>query len=161
MTTRTVVYDSGMLLALLRGKSAALILHQVLRAAAHRPVIIGPVLAQCWRPDPKTVHAFSQYLKDCTVPQTRGAAPPVHGAVSAASGCVPCSRAFSLDSYKRAGVMLSKATLPAKKRPDAIDALVVVTAALHGPAQILTSDPDDILAYAATLDHADIAVEKI
>jgi hypothetical protein len=160
MTARTVVYDSGMVLALLRGKPSALVLHQALRAAVHRPVIIGPVVAQCWRPDPKTVHAFSQYLKDCTVPQTRGTAPPIRGAV-VATGCVSCARAFSLDSYKRAGAMLSKAAIPAKKRPDAIDALVVVTAALHGPAQILTSDPDDISAYAATLDHADIAVERI
>jgi hypothetical protein len=57
--------------------------------------------------------------------------------------------------------MLSKAVIPAKKRPDAIDALVVITAALHGPAQIRTSDPDDISAYTATLDHADIAVERM
>jgi hypothetical protein len=27
--------------------------------------------------------------------------------------------------------------------------------------QILTSDPDDITAYAATLDHADIVIEQI
>jgi hypothetical protein len=147
MTARTVVYDSGMLLALLSGKSSALVLHQALRAAVHRPVIIGPVVAQCWRLDPKPVQAFSQYLKDRTVPQTRGTAPPIRGA-AAATGCVSCARAFSLDSYKRAGVMLSKAAIPAKKRPDTIDALVVVIAALHGPAQILTSDPDDISAYA-------------
>jgi hypothetical protein len=57
--------------------------------------------------------------------------------------------------------MLSKAVIPAKKRPDAIDALVVITAALHGQAQIRTSDPDDISAYTATLDHADIAVERM
>jgi hypothetical protein len=159
VTARTVVYDSGMLVALLRGKPVALVLHQALRTAPHRPVTIGPVIAQCWRPDPKTVHAFSRYLKDCTVPQARGAA--LRGSESAATGCVACARTFSLDSYKRAGAMLGKATLPAKKRPDAVDALVVVAAALHGPAQILTSDPDDLLAYAATLDHADIVVERI
>ncbi len=161
MTTRTVVYDSGMLVALLRGKPSALVLHHALRAAAHRPVVIGPILAQCWRPDPKTVHAFGQYLKDCTVPQARGTAPPVRGSAGTTAGCVACARTFSLDSYKRAGAMLGKATLPAKKRPDAVDALVVVTATLHGPAQILTSDPDDILAYAGTLNHADIAIERI
>jgi hypothetical protein len=158
---RTVVYDSGMLVALLRGKPAALVVHQALRTAPHRPVTIGPVITQCWRPDPKTVHAFSRYLKDCTVPQARGAAPPLRGSEGVTTGCVACARTFSLDSYKRAGAMLGKATLPAKKRPDAVDALVVVAAALHGPAQILTSDPDDMLAYAATLDHADIAVERI
>lgn len=161
MTARTVVYDSGMLVALLRGKPAAVVLHNALRAAAHRPVVIGPVLAQCWRPDPKTVHAFSQYLKDCTVPQARDSATPVQAAGAIGGGCVACARTASLDTYKRAGAMLGKALLPPKKRPDAVDALVVVTAALHGPAQILTSDPEDIRAYTATLDHADIITEAI
>lgn len=161
MTARTVVYDSGMLVALLRGKPAAVVLHRALRAAAHRPIVIGPVLAQCWRPDPKTVHAFSQYLKDCTVPQARDSTTPVRAADAIAGGCVACARTASLDTYKRAGTMLGKALLPPKKRPDAVDALVVVTAALHGPAQILTSDPEDIRAYTATLDHADIITEAI
>ena len=59
MIARTVVYDAGMLVALLRGKPTAQLLHHGLRAAPHRPIIIGPVLAQAWRPDPKTVHAFA------------------------------------------------------------------------------------------------------
>jgi len=161
VTARTVVYDAGMLVALLRGKPAALAVHHALRAAPHRPVIIGPVLAQTWRPDPKTVHAFSRYLDDCTVPQARGAAAPVGGVASSAYGCVACARTFTLDSYKRAGAMLAAAVLPAKSRPDAIDALVVIAAALHGPAQILTSDSGDLAAYAATLDRADITIEQI
>jgi hypothetical protein len=161
MTARTVVYDSGMLVALLRRKPAAVVLHHALRAAAHRPIVIGPVLAQCWRPDPKTVHAFSQYLKDCTIPQARDSATPIRGADATGGGCVACARTASLDAYKRAGTMLGMAPLPAKKRPDAVDALVVITAALHGPAQILTSDPEDIRAYTATLDHADIITETI
>ena len=129
MTTRTVVYDSGMLVALLRGKPAAVVLHHALRAAAHRPIVIGPVLAQSWRPDPKTVHAFSQYLKDCTVPQARDSATPIRATDAIGGGCVACARTASLDTYKRAGAMLGKALLPPKKRPDAVDALVVVTAA--------------------------------
>jgi hypothetical protein len=161
MKARTVVYDTGMLLALLAGKPAALVLHHSLRAAPHRPIIIGPVLAQSWRPDPKTVYAFSQYLKDCTVPQARGTAPPIRGASVVSAGCVACATASTLDSYKRAGAMLGKAVLPGRKQPDAVDALVVMTAALHAPAQILTSDPGDITAYAATLDNADITVERI
>jgi hypothetical protein len=161
MIARTVVYDAGMLVALLRGKPAALLLHQGLRAAPHRPVIIGPVLAQAWRPDPKTVHSFSQFLRDCTVPQTRDSTPPIRGTVSLPVGCVACARTFTLDSYKRVGAMLAEARLSTKKRPDVIDALVVIAAALHGPAQILTSDPDDITAYAATLNHADIIVEHV
>jgi len=158
---RTVVYDTGMILALLGGRPAALILHHSLRAAPHRPIIIGPVLAQSWRPDPNTVQAFSQYLKDCTVPQTRGSAPPVRGSAGASAGCVACAKAFTLESYKRAGAMLGKAVLPGKKQPDAVDALVVIAAALHAPAQVITSDPGDIAAYAATLDRADITVEHI
>ncbi len=57
--------------------------------------------------------------------------------------------------------MLGKAVLPGKKQPDVVDALVVMVAALHAPAQILTSDTGDVAAYAATLDHADITVERI
>lgn len=159
MSSRTVVYDTGMLLALLGGRPAALVLHHALRAAPHRPIIIGPVLVQSWRPDPKTVYAFSQYLKDCTVPQARGTTSAIRSATAA--GCVACAKTFTLESYKRAGAMLGKAVLPARKQPDAVDALVVVAAALHAPAQVLTSDPSDIAAYAATLDHADITVERI
>jgi hypothetical protein len=80
---------------------------------------------------------------------------------SVPAGCVACARTFTLDSYKRAGVMLAEAKLPATKRPDVIDALVVIAAALHDPAQILTSNPGDITAYAATLDHADIVIEQV
>jgi hypothetical protein len=145
----------------LGGKPMALVLHHSLRAARHRPVVIGPVLAQSWRPDPKTVYAFSQYLKDCTVPQARGTAQPIRGGSVASAGCVACAKTFTLDSYKRARAMLGKAVLPGKEQPDAVDALVVMTAALHAPAQILTSDPGDIAAYSATLDHADITVERI
>jgi hypothetical protein len=161
VSPRTVIYDTGMLLALLASRPAALVLHQALRAAPHRPVIIGPILAQSWRPDPKTVYAFSQYLRDCTVPQARGTASAVRSATAAHGVCVACAKTFTLESYKRAGAMLGKAALPGKKQPDVVDALVVVAAALHAPAQVLTSDPGDIAAYAATLDHADITVERI
>jgi hypothetical protein len=161
VNARTVVYDTGMLLALLGGKPAALVLHHALRSAPHRPVIIGPVLAQSWRPDPKTVYAFSQYLKDCTIPQARGTAPPVRGTSIASAACVACARTFTLDSYFRVGAMLGRAVLPGRKQPDAVDALVVMAAALHAPAQIITSDPGDVTAYAATLDHVDITVERI
>jgi hypothetical protein len=57
--------------------------------------------------------------------------------------------------------MLGKTALPSRTQPDAIDAMVVVAAAWHAPAEVLTSDPGDIAAYAATLDRADITVERI
>lgn len=58
-----------------------------------------------------------------------------------------CARIFTLDAYRRAGVMLVDARFLPKQRPAVIDALVVIAVALHGPAQILSSDPDDIAAY--------------
>jgi hypothetical protein len=149
-----------MLLAMLRADTVALTLHHGLRSAPHRPIIIGPVLAQAWRPDPKAVHAFSGWLKDCTVPQARGAAPAMRNDLPA-SACVACAKTSTLDTYKRAGAMLGTAALPARKRPDIVDALVVITAALHVPAQILTSDSGDLAAYAATLEHPDITIERI
>jgi hypothetical protein len=139
----------------------ALTLHHGLRSAPHRPIIIGPVLAQAWRPNPKTVHAFTGYLQDCTVPQARGATPAMRGGPASSADCVACAKTSTLESWKRTGAMLAKATVPAGKRPDAVDALVVVTAALHVPAQILTSDSRDLAAYAATLENADIMIERI
>lgn len=160
MTPRTVVYDSGMLIALLRKAPAATLLHHALRAAVHRPVVVGPVIARCWRPDPATMHTFSQVLKDCTVPLARGAPAPMRRSGNGTT-CIACARTISLGSYKRAGIMLGKASLPPRKRPDAVDALVAVAAVLHVPAQILTSDPDGLRSYVATLDRADVVVEKV
>jgi hypothetical protein len=140
---------------------AARLVHRIFREAPHRPILIGPVLAQIWRPDPKSAYAVSQYLRDCIVPLARDSASPVRGTASTPIGCVACAKSLALESYKRAGAMLTQARLPQKKRPDVVDALVVVAAALHGPAQIFTSDPDDISAYAATLEHADIVIEHV
>lgn len=56
MTTRTVVYDSGMLVALLRGKPAAVVLHHALRAPAPRMLLIASTARSSqhvgggWRP---------------------------------------------------------------------------------------------------------------
>jgi hypothetical protein len=147
-----------MLVALLRGKPAAVVLHHALRAAAHRPIVISPVLAQSWRPDPKTVHAFSQYLKDYTVPQERDSATPIRLPMPSEAAAWRTHGQPAWIHASGRGPMLAKALLPPKKRPDA---LVVVTAALHVPAQILTSDPEDIRAYTGTLDHADIITETI
>jgi hypothetical protein len=161
MTGRTAVYDTGMVLALLRQKAAATLLHHSLRAAPHRPIVLGPIVAQSWRPEPGVVHALSAHLRDCTVPHARDCEPPFRGHQGASAVCVACMRMSTLDCYKRAGMMLARAELPRKKRPDAVDALVVIAAALHAPSQILTSDPDDINAYLGTLDEVDVAVERI
>jgi hypothetical protein len=85
----------------------------------------------------------------------------VHGRSAGSADCVACAKTTTLDTYKRAGAMLARAVPPGKKRPDAVDALVVVSAALHVPSQILTSDPADLADCTATLDHADIMIVRI
>ena len=159
VTTGTVVYDSGMLVALLRGKPAAVVLDHALRAAAHRPIVIGPVLAQLAAATlRRSTHPARP--EGLHVPQTGDSVTPIRFTDAIGSRCVACARTASLDTYKRAVCMLGKALLPPKKRPDAVDALVVVTAALHVPAQILTSDPQH-LCLPGTLVYADIITETI
>ncbi|MDQ0795042.1 hypothetical protein [Streptomyces sp. B1I3] len=48
-----------------------------------------------------------------------------------------------------------------KKRPDAVDALVALTAARHGSAVVFTSDPADLDAYLKALDAKDVHLVRI
>ncbi|MDE3725140.1 hypothetical protein PWG71_27485 [Nocardiopsis sp. N85] len=64
MSTRTPVYDTGMLIALAARKAKAVQMHRGLTRSPHRPVVPGPVLAQVWRPDPATVHVMGAILKE-------------------------------------------------------------------------------------------------
>lgn len=127
MTPPQVVYDSGALIAVERGSADMRYLHTHWRAAGVRPVIPGPVLAQVWRGGPRQ-YRLAEFMKQCRV-----------------------FLDFKEEDYQRAGWMLGQADLPPKKRPDAVDALVVVTAVLHRTDVIVTSDPEDITAYGAAL----------
>jgi hypothetical protein len=69
---------------------------------------------------------------EMSVPRDDEVLVKVQAADAIAGGCVACARTASLDTYKRARAMLGKALLPPKMHPDAVDARVVVTAALHG-----------------------------
>lgn len=100
-----------------------------------RPLVPGPVLAQAWR---ENAPVLARYLRDCRVVTE-----------------------YSELDYKRAGVMIGLATLPRKKRPDVVDALVALTAAKHEPAAVLTSDPTDIAAYLDTLPKARAVVVPV
>jgi predicted nucleic acid-binding protein len=132
--TGVVVYDSGMLIALVGRKSLAQHQHrQIIRHT--RPIVPGPVLGQVWRDGPSTRYILGRYLRECSVHTD-----------------------YTEHDYKRIGVILGDALLPAKKRPDVVDALVVLTAVKHGRTSILTSDPDDIGAYLDTLPKADVRV---
>ncbi|MYW01967.1 hypothetical protein GT354_27560 [Streptomyces sp. SID3343] len=124
---------------------------KILKSGGHRPIITGAVLAHVWRTDPKTVWTLSELLKDCTVFRAADSQPAAPEAVGL---CLPCNAGFTMADFRKAGDMCGTAILPPKKRPDVVDALVVMTALKHGYAIILTSDPQDIAAYRDTL-HAE------
>ncbi|MCC3767072.1 hypothetical protein [Streptomyces sp. UNOC14_S4] len=161
MTVRVPVYDTGMLIGLADRKAKLLRLHAGLREAPHRPVVLGPVLAQVWRPHPATVHAVAGVLKDCTVPQARSSPPAIRPVKAGQTTCIVCATAPDLTEWQRIGTALGTARLPAKKRPDAVDALVALAAARHGSAVIFTSDPDDLAGYVAALGAQDVHVVQV
>lgn len=141
-----LVYDTGALIALERNETEAHRFHDRLtsRLGVHPPVVLVPVLAQAWRPQPGHWTPLSKVLPTCTV----------FAADQGAPGCGVCQSGHTADDAKRAGVCAARAALPAKKRPDAVDALVTVIAARHEQAVILTSDPDDLCAYRDALGLA-------
>ncbi|MDH6118575.1 hypothetical protein ABH930_003520 [Kitasatospora sp. GAS204A] len=161
MTTRVPVYDTGMLIALADRKAKAVRLHTALKDTPHRAVLLGPVLAQVWRPDPATVHALAGVMKDCTVPQARSSAPAMRPTSAGQTVCIRCATGPDLTEWQRIGSALGTAALPPKKRPDAVDALVALTAAQHGSAVVFTSDPTDLTACLNALDAQDVHVVQV
>jgi hypothetical protein len=155
---RVVYYDAGMVIALLAKDPGARAVHEALKASPHRPVITGPVLAQVWRDGPAVVHALASIVGDCTILQAKDDIGPLRGLDRGVIGCLPCHRVYRRADFQRAGRILGKAHLPPKKKPDAVDALILVAAAWHGPSLVLTSDPEDLLAYRAALDTHQIEI---
>ncbi|MFE1952351.1 hypothetical protein ACFW9D_18040 [Streptomyces sp. NPDC059524] len=161
MSPRVPVYDTGMLIALADRKAKAVALHEGLRGAPHRALVLGPVLAQVWRPRPALVHAMSGLLKDCVVPQARSSEPPMRETRAGRPECLPCTAGPDLADWRRVGTALGAAPLPPKKRPDAVDAWVCLAAMRHGSAVIFTSDPEDIHACLETLSPRDVHVVAV
>lgn len=155
---RVVYYDTGMLIALLDHNAQARTAHEMLKASPHRPVITGPVLAQVWRDGPAIVHALAGIVADCTILQAKDDIGPIRGLERGIIGCLACHRVYRRADFQRAGRMLGKAQLPGKKKPDAVDALIMVAAAWHSPSLIVTSDPGDLLAYRTVLDTPQIEI---
>ncbi|WP_232838586.1 hypothetical protein [Streptomyces geranii] len=155
------MYDTGMLIALADRKAKAVALHGGLRAAPHRALLLGPVLAQVWRPRPAVVHALAGVLRDCTVPGARTSEPSMRATRVGQPECMACAGGPDLTDWRRVGVALGEARLPAKKKPDAVDAWVALSAVKHGSAVIFTSDPEDIEAYLAVLNPRDVHVERV
>ncbi|MDQ1026355.1 hypothetical protein QF035_003937 [Streptomyces umbrinus] len=146
------VYDTGALIALERKDPEAQRFHSRLaaREGFHPPIVLIPVLAQVWRPQPGHWTPLSKALAECVV----------FSAQRDLGTCGLCQAGHAVDDGKRAGVVAARAVLPAKKAPDAVDALVTVVAARHERAVILTSDPDDLCAYRDALGAAgqDVAI---
>ncbi|MFF3492527.1 hypothetical protein ACFYWS_14365 [Streptomyces sp. NPDC002795] len=161
MSARVPVYDSGMLIALADRKAKAVALHEGVRSAPHRALVLGPVLAQVWRPRPALVHSLSGVLKGCTIPQARTSEPAMRETKVGRPECLACAAGPDLADWRRVGTALGQAALPVKKRPDAVDAWVALAAARHGSAVIFTSDPDDIRAYLAVLAPPDVHVVAV
>lgn len=143
-----LVYDTGMLIALVNQDRRARALHAgFVRAGGHVPIIPGPALAQAWRTSPKTAFAWKRLLKEVFVhPGSRTLTPE-----ALPTRCLPCAVGLGTDDWKVVGDMLGSADLPPKKRPDPVDALAVMIAAQHGGGTVLTSDPEDIRAYAGAI----------
>ena len=158
---RAVYYDAGMLIALLDKDLRARAAHEALKAAPHRPVITGPVLAQVWRDGPATVHALAGIAADCTILQAKDDIGPIRGLERGVIGCLPCHRVYRRADFQRAGRLMGKARLPPRKKPDAVDAMIMVAAAWQSPSLILTSDPEDLLAYREVLDTHQIQIRSV
>lgn len=153
-----VVYDTGMLMALVNQDRRAHILHQgFVAAGGHQAIAPGPALSQAWRTSPKTAYAWKSLLADVVVyPGARTRSP-----LGQTPRCLPCAGGMTIEDWKTIGDMIGAAVLPPKKRPDPVVALAVFVAAVHGGGAVLTSDADDIEAYAATLPGADVSAVGI
>ncbi|WP_406494252.1 hypothetical protein OG936_11070 [Streptomyces sp. NBC_00846] len=153
-----VVYDTGMLMALVSQDRRAHILHKgFIAAGGHQPIVPGPALSQAWRTSPKTAYAWKRLLADVVVYPAAGARYPA----DLAPRCLPCAGGMAIEGWKTIGGMIGAAALPPKKRPDPVDALAVLVAAVHGGGSVLTSDTDDIEAYAATLPEANVSAVAV
>ncbi|QNE77202.1 hypothetical protein F0344_23645 [Streptomyces finlayi] len=153
-----VVYDTGMLMALVSQDRRAHILHKgFVAAGGHQPIVPGPALSQAWRTSPKTAYAWKRLLAEVVVyPGARTRSP-----LDQTPRCLPCAGGMAIEDWKTIGDMIGAAVLPPKKRPDPVDALAVFVAAAHGGGAVLTSDADDIEAYAAILPGADVSAVGI
>lgn len=153
-----VVYDPGMLTALVSQDRRAHILHKgFVAAGGHQPIVPGPALSQAWRTSAKTAYAWKRLLTDVVVyPGARTRFP-----LDQVPHCLPCAGGMAIGDWKTIGDMIGAAALPPKKRPNPVDALAVFVTAAHGGGAVLTSDTDDIEAYAATLPGADVSAVAI
>jgi hypothetical protein len=81
---RTIVYDTGALLAAERHNPDFLALHDELTAARIRPIVPVVILAQAWRGGPQ--HQISRALKGCDIRPDDGPTGRAAGVACGASG---------------------------------------------------------------------------
>jgi hypothetical protein len=157
-----VVYDAGMLIHLEQGRHRAVALHQkVLQRGGHRPIVPLTVLGQVWRPGPGNCTSLEPILAGCTVYAARDSWQPSFDVGSwgdPAGPCLPCASGHTERDGKRVGALAARVTLPAKKSFDVVDALVLVVAAHHGRALVVTTDLEDMLAYRDALGEHQVGI---
>jgi hypothetical protein len=95
------------------------------------------------------------------VPQARSSAPAMRAGGAGAMVCIACLAGPDLTEWKRIGTALGMADLPPKKRPDAVHALVALTAVRHGNAVVFASDPADLSPYLTALDAQGVHVVQV
>jgi hypothetical protein len=157
-----VVYDAGTLIHLEQGRGPAVALHRkVLQRGGHRPIVPLPVLGQVWRPGPGHYTTLKPVLAGCTVYAARDSRPPSFSSKSwddPVHPCLPCASGYTERDGKRVGALAARAKLPAKKDFDVVDALVLVVAAHHGRALVVSTDLDDMLAYRDALGEHQVGI---
>lgn len=104
---------------------------------------------------------MSTLLKECTVPQARSSSSALRPTSAGHAECIACATVPDLADWRRIGAVLGVADLPAKKRPDAVDALVAWTAVKHRSAVVFTSDPGDIEAYLDAIGTDDVRLVTV
>ncbi|MFP8886492.1 hypothetical protein [Streptomyces mangrovi] len=77
------------------------------------------------------------------------------------TACITCATGPDLADRRRIGAALGKAELPPRKRPDAVDAPVALSAVRHGSAVVFTSDPGDIEAYLQVTNAHDVHIVPV
>lgn len=129
---RTVILDSGALIAAEKGEMLLTALLKAVRASEARVLIPSAVIAETWRG---------------TAPHAN-----ISRLVNAAHGFPP----LDFEAGKRIGTLLGRVS-----RPSVVDASVADAALRHAPSLIVTSDPKDLRELLNRAAGADVRIYSL
>jgi hypothetical protein len=130
--TRTIVLDSGALIAAENNEPDLTGLIKAARIRRALVLIPSGVIAETWRGD-------AMHPNPARIVKTADGFP-----------------ALGFDDAKRIGVMLGRVS-----NPSAVDGSVVDVALRHAPSLIVTSDPDDMYALIRNAPRADVQIYEL